>query len=307
MLLHQQSPLHAPAVPKCFPLKKQFVGLILGILLTAGCQSTNRETIKHESPDRHTITLSAEQLFREESVRQPTVQLNWPQGMLPAGVILPHHLPVSSGIVDGGYAALAGIGTPPSVILLLGPDHEDVSPHRVSSGDVRYQASGKQVETDSALLDQITEATLLAEYLPVLETEHAIFTHIPFIAEHFPRTPILPLIFRSDTPVRESLTLGEWLAVHLPPDALVVLSVDLSHHRPYHSAQIEDDATIASLVEGRWQDIRHPALDSVPATIVFLHYLERKNHLPGTLLHRANSGEFGGDPLDTTGYAVIGY
>ncbi|MBL8915952.1 MAG: AmmeMemoRadiSam system protein B [Archangium sp.] len=159
----------------------------------------------------------------------------------PVAAVAPHHL-VDAHELAGFWNELARFK--PSVVVLIGPDHYYRGDGPLSTaGNVRWK-------TEYGLL----EAKPLPELgVPISDAlfnaEHSIHTHSTFITRTLPGVPFTAITVQWATPRAQLEALAQKLAATLPPDALVVASVDFSHYQPEPWATFHD-ASAFSTVSG---------------------------------------------------------
>jgi MEMO1 family protein len=132
--------------------------------------------------------------------------------------------------------------------------------------------------------------------------EHGLEMQLPFlqlVLKHFTVLPML--VGRSSAELVASALRRVWGG----PETLVVVTTDLSQHRPYGDAQQRDRTTADRIVRGE------PGLEPDRAcggTIVDALLLVAREHgLSTAMLNLANSGDTGGDARRVVGYGAFGF
>jgi AmmeMemoRadiSam system protein B len=182
-------------------------------------------------------------------------------------VIVPHHDIASSLIAK----TFAGVSYQPDVVIVLAPDHEEVSTGFASTGTVIWQNVIKPTYPHERLVKEVVKPGLVNFHNSVIVEEHAVSVLQPFIAHYFPQATVVPIILKNNQS-EESLDhivafLEKAMQEH---NALVVGSVDFSHYVNVEQALQRDEITKKAIVEHDYdalQGFNHEYLDS-PATVV---------------------------------------
>jgi len=173
---------------------------------------------------------------------------------LPAGqnvhaAIFPHHTLVATELAE--YWQKLAVETPtPSVIVIVGPAHDNQGTALLQTTKTDYQTDFGLVKTDDDLAEKLIQDKVATEETASFVNEHSIGTPLPFIAKLFPDAPIVPVIAKSMAGEGEARALISSLKKNLPADALVIFSMDFSHGLSSDQAFVHDDQTL-SLIKTR--------------------------------------------------------
>ncbi|MBP9686819.1 MAG: AmmeMemoRadiSam system protein B [Candidatus Doudnabacteria bacterium] len=192
------------------------------------------------------------------------------------GLITSHHLFMEARI---GKLFRSVQKQRPSVVVVVGPNH-------FSAGAASVQVSGGDFVTPFGTLRNASEITqkiltagvALAEERP-FDAEHAIGAVTPYIASVWPETTIVPIIMKRTATEEQVSRLAKTLNATLPEDALVVASVDFSHHLDRFSAAFHDAQSVDALASGDVERLGIAEVDSPQALSTVLQYLGMRNAL----------------------------
>ena len=216
----------------------------------------------------------------------------------PRAVIAPHAGYIYSGpIAAEAYAAIAAWRGIARRVVVAGPAH-------------RVYVSGVAVPSASAFATPLgvvaLDAGALAKLraLPWVETndrahaqEHCIEVQLPFLQSVLGDFQLVPLVVGDASPDEMAATLE---AVWDEPDALVVVSSDLSHYMPWAAARARDAQTARSILDLEATLIPEEACGAAP--INGLLRVARKRGLSARALDVRNSGDTAGDRDRVVGY-----
>jgi AmmeMemoRadiSam system protein B len=185
----------------------------------------------------------------------------------PRGVILPHHA-ITGTEVARFYRGLSRVITPETVVI-IGPNHFERGTHNIQTTDsCVYDTVYGSLEIDTGLVQRLTQGGVVHICNAAFPGEHAIFFHAPFIKKFFPRAKIVPVIIHWDATVEELDSLVRELSALMPPDALVLASVDFSHYCPRQSADFHDITSLDTITNFDYGGLFNLEIDSPPSIYV---------------------------------------
>lgn len=217
----------------------------------------------------------------------------------PKALIVPHAGYVYSGPVAGtAYSLLQTSGAQVRRVILIGPAH-------------RVPVRGLTLPLESAFATPLGEVPLdregmerAAELEPVTvdgaahALEHSLEVQLPFLQEVLGEFTLVPLLVGEASAEEVALVLD---ALWDGPEALVIVSSDLSHYHDYEAAVRMDRRTSAAIEAIRPEDLgRDSACGRLPIQGLLL--VARQRGLRVRCLDRRNSGDTAG-PRDR----VVGY
>lgn len=222
-------------------------------------------------------------------------------------VIAPHAGYIYSG-PTAGYAFKVWEGLPqrPYTIYLMGPAHYVYVPGAAVGQFSHFLSPLGEVP----VAEELVEA-LLSQGEPFLEAnrahqpEHCLEVELPFLqvifGNHF---RIVPILFGDVDPADVAIRLVDFLTKD--PNALVVVSSDLSHYHDYWTARRLDQAFLDAVVKGNLQDAQKGEACGLLPILTLMHLALRLGWRPHPLDYR-NSGDTAGDKARVVGYAAVAY
>lgn len=232
-----------------------------------------------------------------------------PAGRLRA-IVVPHAGLMYSGPV-AAYAYSVARRHQHSAIVLVGPSH--FVPFRGVSiwPDGEWDTPLGPVAVDDRIATALAETSSEIVELPAAHgREHSLEMQLPFIAHLLPDVPIVPMVMGHQTR-GTAFALGTALAQVVgthAPDALLVVSSDLSHYEDANTAAALDRQVIQH-VEGLDADGLMDALEAEPRhacgggpMVAVLAAARRLGATHARLLQYADSGDVSGDKSSVVGY-----
>lgn len=159
--------------------------------------------------------------------------------------ILPHHTLAAERLAE--FWQEIAQTTKPSVIVIAGPNHEELGQGVVQTTTGIWETPAGQVKTDDALVNTLVQAKSATKEPDSFAVEHTIGVQLPFIAELFPGVPIVPVIAKSTAGQRAAASVLFGLNKALPDNALLVVSMDFSHDLPLAQSQEKDRETLQAI------------------------------------------------------------
>ncbi|HEY66409.1 MAG TPA: AmmeMemoRadiSam system protein B [Caldilineae bacterium] len=225
----------------------------------------------------------------------------------PRAVIAPHAGYIYSGPIAGySYRVLSSLPPRPRVVYLMGPAH-----HVPISGVAVGTFAAFRTPLGEAPVDMEIVEQLLRLGAPFTENnhahlpEHCLEVQIPFLQVvldgHF---RLVPLLFGQVNPQPVASALEDLLADD--PDALVVVSSDLSHYHPYDTARRLDQATLQAVLRGDLAGAANGEACGIVPMLTLMFIADQLGWEPHLLDYR-NSGDTAGDRLQVVGYGAVAY
>lgn len=190
-------------------------------------------------------------------------------------------------------------------VVLVGPNHFG-NGAKVLVSSYPFQTPWGTLEPDTNIISQLLKEDLAKSDEQVFETEHSISALVGFIKYAFPEARLVPIIVNRSLSQAESFKLAGKLNQILSEDSLVLASADFSHHVDYQTAQKQDKENTQLVINfnsNKIQQLSPRELDSPPAVIFLLRYLELKSAFK-IEYKSLNSAIYSGnlDSKDVTGY-----
>jgi len=237
------------------------------------------------------------------------------------GAVMPHHLLVKNDI-ESLYKKISAKNDYERIIV-ISPNHFGYGYYPVQTSKSINKNLDGMIDYDSAAIEILIEQKAIYNGGHLLENEHGITGHIPFVSKHFPKATFIPITIKPDTPREQLDKLINNLASLNLSRTLIIASVDFSHVIDEETALNRDTETI------KWFGANHNnstnteilneikalakinnnnpdsiALDS-PETIYVLHHLMRiKNSTKFSLYKRTSSASLLkiDDPAENTSH-----
>jgi poly-gamma-glutamate synthesis protein (capsule biosynthesis protein) len=185
--------------------------------------------------------------------------------------VLPHHTVPATKLMELWTRIAAG--SHPSVIVIVGPNHENAGEGLVQTTHGVWTSPFGSVETDDGLVDRLVSLGTATDELDSFVNEHAIGTHVSYVADLFPGVPIVPIIAKSPAGYDDAASFVLVLRQLLPDDALVVSSIDFCHFLPQDRTDVMDDETLALIASRRYDQIERLHSDHVDTPFALIAYL----------------------------------
>jgi AmmeMemoRadiSam system protein B len=168
----------------------------------------------------------------------------------------------------------------PSTIVILSPNHFSAGTAPIATSRLPYQTPWGTVDPDLDTIDQLEKDGVIQTDEYIFEREHGISTPVGFLPKAFPETKIIPIATRRFVNKEQMVKLATDLDKILPSDALVLASINFSHHLNIHSTTFHDAVSEVALKSFDFDSIYNLEIDSPPSLYAFLKYMElRKGRL----------------------------
>jgi len=220
--------------------------------------------------------------------------------------VLPHHTVPASKLME--LWKEIEVGSDPSVIVVIGPNHENAGEGMVQTTRGVWTSPYGNVETDDGLVDRLVSLGIATDEPDSFVNEHAIGTHVSFMANLFPGVPMVPIIAKSPAGADDALSLALVLQQILPDDALVVSSVDFCHFLPQDVTDAMDSETLALITARRYAEIERLHSDHVDTPYALMAYLlwsDRNGFVPDLIWHETSHRLLGDPNAPGTSYLAF--
>lgn len=242
------------------------------------------------------------------AVRQYIEQASIPALQGVRAVIAPHAGYVCSGAVAGAaFCALQTASASEPVVYLLGPAHyKIVRGVAVSSADAFATPLGPV----PVAIDAVTRLATTNHLAHIDDwahaPEHCLEVELPFLQYIFgERLHIVPMLLDEEADVTG---VAEFLAqeVRERPDALIVVSSDLSHYHPYAEAIRRDRSLLEAILAGDLARVAAGEACGRLPILCLMHVAQQLNWQAHRLAY-ANSGDTCGPKHEVVGYAALAF
>ncbi len=235
------------------------------------------------------------------SPNAPTTALTPAPGAAPPkALIVPHAGYIFSGpVAASAYARLLPWRSAIRHVVLLGPAHRVAVASMALSSATAWATPLGTVSLDTAARDRLVSMPGVVIDDRAHGPEHALEVHVPFLQRILePGFTLLPIIVGPAAPERVADVLD---AVWGGPETLVVVSSDLSHYHGYAVARDLDEATAASIVARRGDEI-DPSGACGAYPVRGLLVAAARHDLRVALVDLRNSGDTAGSRDRVVGY-----
>ncbi|NOQ90558.1 MAG: AmmeMemoRadiSam system protein B [Gammaproteobacteria bacterium] len=187
-------------------------------------------------------------------------------------------------------------------VILLGPVHR-VAVRGLALPDASAFATPLgEIQLDQSSVAAIENLPQVAVSAAVHANEHSLEVQLPFLQSVLDDFQLVPLAVGDATPEEVAEVLD---ILWGGPETLIVISSDLSHFLPYHSAQAVDAETVDNILKLGGQLSHEQACGGTPVNGFML--AARQHHLQAHLLDMRNSGDTAGDKSRVVGYASFAF
>jgi len=223
------------------------------------------------------------------------------------GAVVPHHL-IAHELIGEVFAKLSRSQDPPSLIILLGPNHQNWG-NRILTSSLGWNTPFGTVEADEDVIDELLNTKLIKRDDSAFTKEHSMGNLMPFIKFYLPDARVVPIIFHHDVLKKEAEEIARHLSRVVEIGAVVVASVDFSHYLPKNKAELRDQETIRALKAkdlDKLFSFGNEHLDSPASLAIVLLTMESRGITEFEILAHTNSGTLmGNDMIETTSYMTL--
>ncbi|MDD4495305.1 MAG: AmmeMemoRadiSam system protein B [Eubacteriales bacterium] len=194
------------------------------------------------------------------------------------GGILPHHL-LASDMIASFWKTVSQGGF--DLIIIIGPDHNKMGRAAITTVSSSFSTAYGDVEVDKNISDLLINDNIALEDAQIMEQDHSISSHMPFIKYYMPDTPVLPLLIYGNCSTQKISALSDKLMNTVEgKNVLYVASMDFSHYLPLEQANEMDAITEKALSEFDYDGIlemTNDNLDSRPSALLLLYTMSGLN------------------------------
>jgi len=176
------------------------------------------------------------------------------------GGVVPHH-EVATKMVDNFFALAQRIK--PKRIIVLAPNHFKMDAPHIISSRRDWKSKETIIKAESSLVQKWRDEKLVVEDDEVAEREHAVGNMVPYIAKHFAKSKLIPLIIHPQAGREELDRLAEAVYKDLDESTLIVASVDFSHYLTSEEADRKDEKTLSAIRNRDWNVLLEMGSDNL--------------------------------------------
>ena len=283
-----------------------FFILIAVIALWQIAQTDNKtEMSSDEKPrDIHQIKFFDERLFYKSLAKINTVAK--PDKEIKGGIV-PHHL-LATEIISEFYAHFKNQKI--ETVIILGPNHKEAGDFPALSSAYDWNTPSGRVLVDEAIVNDLARQNLIRINEDVLEDEHSVALHPPFIKHFLPKAKIVPIIISGKMKIEDVEKLSAALTKYARKKGTVIIaSVDFSHYLPENIAADKDKESFEAIKNFDFEKIynfTNDNLDSPQSIIILLSALKQAGANNPNLIKNLNSEQISkSGSRQTTSYFTI--
>lgn len=220
------------------------------------------------------------------------------------GGVTNHHL-LADYMISSFYKTVKK--NPPDIIILIGPNHKRIGKSKIHTGRYSWATSFGTLETEESIVQRLIMELGADENLEILEKEHAIYTHIPYIKYYIPTAKVVPIILHGNMSIKESKELARELFEAVKgKNYFVAGSIDFSHYLSVEEADMMDEITIQAIKDkdiNRISFMGNDNIDSPASMIVILEMMRLEGSENMIVADHNNSAKISNSSFDyTTSY-----
>jgi AmmeMemoRadiSam system protein B len=227
----------------------------------------------------------------------------WPDASQPKALIVPHAGYVYSGPTAAqAYQLLAPHRATITRVVLLGPVHHVPVRGLALPTAQAFATPLGEVPIDAAAVRSLADLPQVVYGDAAHAQEHALEVQLPFLQTALDHFTLLPLAVGAASPEQVAQVLDRiWGGA----ETLLVISSDLSHGLPYQQAQVQDQATVETMLHPSVFLNHQQACGATPVNGLLL--AASAHGLQAHLLELCNSGDTAGDRSQVVGYAALAF
>ncbi len=216
------------------------------------------------------------------------------------GGITSHHL-LAAGKIARFFSAFQGQRV--KTVVIIGPNHFNTGVGKVLVSRYPYETPWGTVQPDTEVIDRLLSKKVVRNEEGPFANEHSVSSLVSFARYYLPEARIVPIIMKRNTSIGQADKLAAALVEILPEDAIVIASVDFSHHLDKTAADFHDEKSVADINDFDFAGLAESEIDSPASIRVLLKFLEMRGARK-MAWERTSSAEILADPHyeDVTSY-----
>jgi len=183
-------------------------------------------------------------LTESELFRSVTESFEEGPGKPVRALVVPHHAAAAALAAEAISRAAAD---PPASVIVLAPNHYNEGPAAAST-KLDFLSHGTRVSADMAAIDRLLNQGLIKLNDELFIREHSVGMLVPLISWYLPEAEIIPVIFHHGYDEYKIIEIIEALKPETDAGAVILASIDFSHHLTRDEA-IEKDIKMREYLE----------------------------------------------------------
>ncbi len=165
----------------------------------------------------------------------------------------------------------------PKTVVIIGPNHFNVGKGDILISKYPYKTPWGTVYPDEGVIDELIEKKVAFNEEDPFSEEHSVSALVGFVKFYIPDAKIVPIIMKRGASREKAENLARSLDEVLPDDAVVVSSVDFSHHLGKTASQFHDARSISAINNFEYQRVLDSEIDSPISIYALLRYLDLRD------------------------------
>jgi gamma-polyglutamate biosynthesis protein CapA len=199
---------------------------------------------------------------------------DWNSGEQVYGGITSHHFLAAKEIAR---FFLALNKKSPRTIAIIGPNHFNVGGGDIMVSKYPFKTPWGNVYPDESCISGLIEKKAALNEEEPFSMEHSISALVGFMKFYLPDAKIVPIIVKRGTNLEKAENLAKTLDKILPDDAVVISSVDFSHHLNKTASVFHDAKSISAIRNFEYERILESEVDSPVSIYSLLRYLDMRS------------------------------
>jgi AmmeMemoRadiSam system protein B len=158
-----------------------------------------------------------------------------------SGIVVPHHDLVKEQRAEL-FKTIGDKIEAPKTVILISPNHYESGRNNIQTTEQTWQLTNSTIEPNKDLIKAIVDQKTATLEPSSFTEEHGIKLVLADISRTFPKSNIVPIIFKIKTPIDQITALEKQLQQNCD-NCLVVASVDFSHYQPAILGELHDTVT----------------------------------------------------------------
>jgi AmmeMemoRadiSam system protein B len=164
----------------------------------------------------------------------------------------------------------------PKTVVIIGPNHFGVGKGDILVSKYPFDTPWGFLYPDLESAEKLTDSGAVYNEEYPFSKEHSISVLSGFLKYYLPDTKIVPIIMKRGTTKERAENLAKKLDDILPEDAVVISSVDFSHHLGKTAAVFHDERSISAIKGFEYERVLGSEVDSPVSIYALLKYLEAR-------------------------------